>query len=158
MINGNRLIVFLQMSLPSSLLPSIDLTYARHKGLSTQALLNVWSSLKDKSSITQFQDFRNKMVSKMLMKYSLDSALCVITFSFCKVASLWMPFNLHISCNECFNHGFLKPLFDLHNSCIVLLGRYPCANNWILGWDEDGDIHILSIKLLLICYLHTNCH
>lgn len=50
------------MSLPSSLLPSIDLTYARHKGLSTQALLNVWSSLKDKSSITQFQDFRNKLI------------------------------------------------------------------------------------------------
>lgn len=36
------------MSIPSGLLPSIDLTYIENKypGLSTQALLNVWSSLK----------------------------------------------------------------------------------------------------------------
>lgn len=41
-------ISFTKMSIPSSLLPSIDLTYIEDKysGLSTQALLNVWSSLK----------------------------------------------------------------------------------------------------------------
>uniref|UniRef100_A0A5B6ZI70 Lysine ketoglutarate reductase trans-splicing protein n=2 Tax=Davidia involucrata TaxID=16924 RepID=A0A5B6ZI70_DAVIN len=37
-----------KMSLPSSLFPSIDLTYIedRYSGLSTQALLNIWSTLK----------------------------------------------------------------------------------------------------------------
>lgn len=36
------------MNLPAPLLPSIDLTYIEDKysGLSTQALLNVWSTLK----------------------------------------------------------------------------------------------------------------
>lgn len=40
--------ILIQMSIPSGLLPSIDLTYIENKypGLSTQALLNVWSSLK----------------------------------------------------------------------------------------------------------------
>lgn len=79
-------------------------------------------------------------------------------FHFTKLHLYGIPFNLHFSSNKCFNHDFLKPLFDLHNSCIFLLGRYPYANNWILGWDEDGDIHMLSIKWLVICYLHTNCH
>ncbi|KAK2968117.1 hypothetical protein RJ640_028022, partial [Escallonia rubra] len=43
-----------KMNLPSSFLPSIDLTYIEDKysGLSTQALLNVWSSLKGRDTST----------------------------------------------------------------------------------------------------------
>ncbi|KAK2968119.1 hypothetical protein RJ640_028024 [Escallonia rubra] len=43
-----------KMNLPSNLLPSIDLTYIEDKysGLSTQALLNVWSSLKGRDTST----------------------------------------------------------------------------------------------------------
>lgn len=43
---------FFQMNLPAPLLPSIDLTYIEDKysGLSTQALLNVWSNLKGRKA------------------------------------------------------------------------------------------------------------
>ncbi|KMS94702.1 hypothetical protein BVRB_016100 [Beta vulgaris subsp. vulgaris] len=41
-----------KMNLPAPLLPSIDLTYIEDKysGLSTQALLNVWSNLKGRKA------------------------------------------------------------------------------------------------------------
>ncbi|RVW78592.1 hypothetical protein CK203_046781 [Vitis vinifera] len=49
-----------KMSLPSSLFPSIDLNYLEDKysGLSTQALLNVWSSLKrNRGTASHFYKF-----------------------------------------------------------------------------------------------------
>jgi hypothetical protein len=50
-----------QMNLPSSLFPSIDLTYIEDKysGLSKQALFNAWSSLKG-----------NKEASPLLPRYN----------------------------------------------------------------------------------------
>lgn len=54
-----------KMSLPSSLFPSIDLNYLEDKysGLSTQALLNVWSSLKrNRGSASHFYKFNETKI------------------------------------------------------------------------------------------------
>ncbi|XP_031380838.1 uncharacterized protein LOC116195681 [Punica granatum] len=54
-----------KLNLPSSLFPSIDLTYIEDKysGLSTQALLNAWSSLQGKSgSATEINEFNESRI------------------------------------------------------------------------------------------------
>lgn len=45
----------LQVSLSSNIFPSVDLTYIEDKysGLSTQALLNVWSALKGRRGMSR---------------------------------------------------------------------------------------------------------
>jgi hypothetical protein len=58
------------MALPTSLFPSIDLTYIEDKyaGLSTQALLNAWYSVKrDGVSSTSFYKYNDTKVGNLYL-------------------------------------------------------------------------------------------
>ncbi|KAG6394631.1 hypothetical protein SASPL_145220 [Salvia splendens] len=88
-----RLIITTFVNLSSNIFPSVDLTYIEDKysGLSTQALLNVWSALKGMRGISR--KYNNTKVSSF-MKFAVNHSLALIAYPDHRgLASIWVPTN-----------------------------------------------------------------
>ncbi|KAI8533585.1 hypothetical protein RHMOL_Rhmol10G0021600 [Rhododendron molle] len=113
-----------KMNLPSSLFPSLDLAYIEDKysGLSTQALLNIWSSLK-----------RNKGTKNP------------------GSAKIWVPTNpggaerLAPGIIESESDFYLRRLWGLPNEDLVVKPKYLMA--FTVGYDQKKNIDAAVKKL-----------
>ncbi|KAJ6860534.1 hypothetical protein NC651_036813 [Populus alba x Populus x berolinensis] len=124
-----------KMNLPSSLFPSIDLTYIEDKysGLSKQALFNAWSSLKG-----------NKEASPLLPRYNKTE--------------IWVPTNPRgaerlppgIVASE--SDFYLRRLWGLPSEDLTIQPRYLVT--FTVGYDQKKNIDAAVKKVLSFSLSH----
>ncbi|KAG9132221.1 hypothetical protein Leryth_017077 [Lithospermum erythrorhizon] len=140
-----------KVNLPSSLFPALDLTYLEDKysGLSTQAFLNVWSSLKGHKYAAKFNNTKDLIVKPRYLvtftvgyeqKDNIDAAakklsenFTILLFHYDGRTSEWDEFEwskraIHVSVRKQTKWWYAKRF--LHPDIIA-------PYDYIFVWDED---------------------